>query len=85
MPETRKRLSDYDQHQILQKSINNEDGTLAVGGFVATRIGHKILCNQISATVEQYEYYDGDVLLYTLEIEYNNANHDLLVRAERIA
>lgn len=85
MPVTSKKFSELDADQAIRKAVNVEDGTLAVGGFVATKVGHRILCNQMSSTVEQYEYYDGSTLLYTLEIEYNNSGHDLLVRAERIA
>lgn len=85
MPVTSKKFSELDADQAIRKAMNIEDGTLAVGGFVAAKIGHRIECIQASSTVEQFEYYDGDTLLYILEIEYNNSDHDQLVRAERIA
>lgn len=84
MSVTSKKFSELDASQVIRKAANIEDGTLAVGGFVSAKVGHRIQCIQASSTVEQYEYYDGDTLLYILEIEYNNSDHDLLVRAERI-
>lgn len=84
MAETTKLLSQYDQDQIIKKVYNPEEGTLAVGSFVAGKLGHKILCFQIDAETEQYEFYDNSTLLYTLEVEYVDADRNLLVRVERI-
>lgn len=82
MSETTKRLSEYDQTQIMQK-IYNPDGTIAVGSFLAGKVGHKVERDPISATIDDYSFYDGSTLLYTIRITYNNSNHDEINSAER--
>jgi len=83
MSETTKRLSEYDQTQIMQK-IYNPDGSIAVGSFLAGKVGHKVERTAISATVDDYEFFDGAVLLYTIRVTYNNSSHDEIDVAERI-
>lgn len=85
MADTTKRLSQYDQDQLIKKVYNPEEATLAVGSFVGGKVGHRIQCIQVSGTVEQFEYYDGTTLLYTLEVEYTSSDHSVLVRVERIS
>lgn len=85
MADTTKRLSEYDADQIIQKTFNKEDASLTTNGFLVGKIGHRVTRTDISPTVEQYSFYDGLVLLYTLEITYDNSDHDNLVEAERIA
>lgn len=84
MADTTKRLSEYDQQQILQKVMNKEEGTLAVGSFVAGKLGHKIVRNPISGTVDEFEYYDSATLLYTIRVTYNNSSHDNVDEVERV-
>ncbi len=83
MSNTTKPFSEYDQTQILQKAYNPTEGTLAVGSFVAGKVGHKITRSIISATVDDFSYYDGATLLYTLRVTYNNASHDEVDQVER--
>lgn len=82
MSETTKRLADYDQTQIMQK-IYNPDGSIAVGSFLAGKVGHKVERTAISSTIDDYSFYDGAVLLYTIRVTYNNSNHDEINTAER--
>lgn len=82
MSETTKRLAEYDQTQIMQK-IYNPDGTIAVGSFLAGKVGHKVERTEISATIDDYSFYDGAVLLYTIRVTYNNSSHDEIDSAER--
>lgn len=82
MSETTKRLSEYDQTQIMQK-IYNPDGTIAVGSFLAGKVGHKVERTAISATIDDYSFYDGATLLYTIRVTYNNSSHDEIDSAER--
>lgn len=69
----------------LRKSYNVEDASLTTSTFVTAKIGHKITRTVVSATVDQYSYYDGATLLYTLEITYSNSAHDDVNQVERIA
>lgn len=83
MPNTDKQFTEYDQTQIFQKAYNKEEGTIAVGSFVAGKVGHKIIRDIVSATVDDFSYYDGSNLLYTLRVTYNNASHDEVDQVER--
>jgi hypothetical protein len=84
MSDSTKRPSEFDQTQIIQRVYNSEEKTLAVGSFVAGKLGHKIQRNAISSTVEDYEYYDDTTLLYTIRVTYDNAAHDNVNSVERI-
>lgn len=84
MSNTTKSFTEYDQTQIFQKAYNKEEGTIAIGSFVAGKVGHKIVRVVNSTTVDDFSYYDGAVLLYTLRVTYNNAAHDEVDQVERI-
>ena len=84
MSETTKRLSEYDQTQIMQKALNKEEGTIAVGSFVAGKVGHKITITAVSATVDDVKYYDDATLLQTIRVTYDNSSHDNVTQVERI-
>jgi hypothetical protein len=84
MSETTKRLSEYDQTQIMQKALNKEEGTIAVGSFVAGKVGHKITITAVSATVDDIKYYDDAALLQTIRVTYDNSTHDNVTQVERI-
>lgn len=83
MSETTKRLAEYDEQQIIQKVFNKEEGTLAVGSFVAGKVGHKIERTVIGPTIDDYSYFDNSTLLYTLRVTYNNSDHDDVDSVER--
>jgi hypothetical protein len=84
MSDSTKSPSEFDQVQIIQRVYNKEEKTLAVGSFVAGKLGHKIERNVVSATVEDWEYYDGSALLYTIRVTYDNASHDNVDSVERV-
>lgn len=79
-----KPTSDKDGTQVLQSAYNDVDSTLAINGFVASKVGNKIIRSDVSATIERYAFYDGTTLLYTLELTYDNGTHDNLNQVERI-
>ena len=81
--DTNKPLSEYDQSQIIQKVFNPTESTLAVGSFIAGKLGHRIERATISATIDEYTYFDNETLLYTIRVTYSNANHDDVNAVER--
>lgn len=85
MSDSTKVPSEFDQVQILQRVYNKEEKTLAVGSFIAGKVGHKVVRSIVSATVDDFSYYDGATLLYTIRITYDNASHDNVNQAERTA
>lgn len=85
MANTTKPMTEFDQSMILQKAYNPTEGTLAVGSFIAGKLGHRIDRAIVSGVIDRYSYYDGAVLLYTIEVTYDNTSHDNVNRVERIA
>ncbi len=84
MSDSTKSPSEFDQTQIIQRVYNKEEKTLAVGSFVAGKLGHKIERTAVSATVDDFEYYDGSTLLYTIRVTYDNSSHDNVDVVERV-
>lgn len=84
MADTTKPFSDYDDKQIMQKAYNPKDATLAVGGFVSGKFTHKVIRTATSATIDDFAYYDGDTLLYTIRVTYDDASHSNVDRVEQV-
>lgn len=84
MSDSTKIPSEFDQVQIIQRVYNKEEKTLAVGSFVAGKVGHKIEREIVSSTIDDFKYYDGASLLYTIRVTYDNASHDNVDAVERI-
>lgn len=78
-----KGMSSSDEDQVLRFAFSDEDRTIAVGSFVGLQVGHKVVRNVISSTVDDFEFYDGSTLLKTIRVTFTNAAHDDLVSAER--
>lgn len=83
MSEPTNSLSEYDQIQITQKAYNPQERTLAVGSFVAGKVGYKVVRAIVSATIDDYSYYDGSTLLQTLRVTYDDSNHTNVNQVER--
>lgn len=82
--DTNKPLSDYDQTQIIQKVFNPTESTLAVGSFIAGKLGHRIERDVISATIDEYSYFDNATLLYTIRVTYDGSDHNNVDAVERV-
>lgn len=83
MADTTKPFSEYDDKQIMQKAYNPKDGTLATGGFLAGKLGHKVTRTVVSPTVDDFAFFDGAVALYTIRVTYDDAAHTNVDQAER--
>lgn len=83
MSNTTKPISNEDSNNVLRYAFNDKDRTIAVGGFISTKIGHKVTRTVISPTVDDYSFFDGSDLLYTIRVTYNNSSHDEIDQAER--
>lgn len=82
---TTKTMSERDFQQAIKLSFNDSDDSLTTSSFVSAKVGYKITRSIMSATVDNYSYYDGTTLLYTLKVTYSNAAHDDVNEVERIA
>lgn len=85
MAETSKKLSEKDYQQALQGSYNEVDKTLSVNGFIVGKVGHRIERTDYLTTGEDYSFYDGSNLLYTIRIIYTTSSKTTLASVERIA
>jgi len=81
---TSKKTPAIGEDNAIRQAFNVEDKSLTVNGFLVGKVGHKIVRNIISPTVDEYSFYDEEILLYTIKVTYNNSNHDDVNEAERI-
>lgn len=78
-----KPTSDYDATLIFQKAYNPTEATISVGSFVAGKLGNKVIRSIVSATVDDFTYYDNTVLLHTIRVTYDDASHTNVNQVER--
>lgn len=83
--ETSKPLSERDYAQTLQGAYNEVDKTLSVNGFIVGKVGHKVVRTDYLTTGDDYSFYDGSTLLYTIRVNFTNATKSILDYVERIA
>lgn len=77
--------------QVIQRSYNDADSTVITSGFVSSKIGNKITRIDTAggdlngaAAGDDFTYYDGDTLLYTLRILYEDSQKTVFSSAERV-
>ena len=80
-----KPISKQDSENTLRYSFNDSDKSITTSSFVTAKVGHKITRTDISATTEDYSYFDGSNLLYTIRIVYTSSTKETLSSVERIA
>lgn len=85
MNNLRKSPSVTNQQNIMRDVYNENDKSLVTSSFVDSKIGNKIVKTNVNAVTEQYSYYDGAILLKTIEITYASSTKEDLVSVERIA
>jgi hypothetical protein len=85
MANSEKSMSASDANQNLRFAFNEQDKTLTTGSFIASKIGHKITQTAFNSTTDDFSYYDGSSLLYTIRVVYTSTAKDTLSSVERIA
>tara|TARA_R110000803_G_scaffold187128_3_gene249496 strand:- start:3402 stop:3671 length:270 start_codon:yes stop_codon:yes gene_type:complete len=89
MPETVKRLSEYDANQIFQKTYNPEGGTIAVDGFLVGKAGRKVdvalSLTAFADDTETFTFSEDGTDLFTLVLIYTDGSRAQLLSAERTA
>jgi hypothetical protein len=78
--------------QVLQRSYNDQDSTLITSTFITSKIGNNIQRADTesgdldgSAAGDDFSYYDGENLLYTLRVLYSDADKTILTSVTRVA
>lgn len=82
---TTKPTAVIDADNVLRQTFNTEDKSITVNSFLVGKIGHRVVRTIVSTTVDDYSFYDVDLVLYVLRVTYNNAAHDEINQAERIS
>lgn len=85
---TTKQIGKIDGDQVLRKAYVVEDGTIAVNGFLAGKVGHRVEITD-GGTTEVFQFIDNSVspaiLLYEITLTYTDGTKETLVSAERTA
>lgn len=71
------------QENVLRNVHNPADGTIGVNGFIVGKVGHKITRTDIDAVTEDYSFFDGSNLLYTIRVIYSDSTRATLSSVER--
>lgn len=85
MSNLKKSPSITNQQNIMRDVYNENDKSLVTSSFIDSKIGNKIVKTDVNSVTEQYSYYDGAVLLKTIEIIYSSSTKENLISVERIA
>lgn len=92
MSDTTKPYTPLDANLTLRGAYNAVDKSLQTSGFLTGQVGHKVVRIDTAApdldgnpAGDDFSYYDGAILLYTIRILYSDINKEILVSAERVA
>jgi len=80
---TSKQSDNLDFEQVIAEVYNGVDKSITTASFVVGKVGHKIEKVNVSVNIEDYKYYDGSTLLYTIRITYTDGTKTDLSSVER--
>jgi hypothetical protein len=80
-----KERTKLDHQQVQEFSFNDVDKSVTVAGFISSKVGNKIERTPVSSSIDDYSYFDGTNLLYTLRVTYSSSSKDQVNSVERIA
>jgi hypothetical protein len=85
MADIDKPMTKIDGQQVLKEVFNPGDHSITVAGFITSKVGVKITRTSVSSTVDDYSYFDGANLLYTIRIVYSSTSKTEINSVERTA
>lgn len=85
MADIDKPMSKIDGQQVLKEVFNQTDHSVTVAGFISSKVGARITRTAINATTDDYSYFDGTNLLYTIRVVYSTSSKDEISSVERTA
>lgn len=85
MADIDKPLAKIDGQQVLKEIFNNGDHSITTSSFISSKVGNRITRTAISATTDDYSYFDGVNLLYTIRIVYSSSTKEEISSVERTA
>ncbi len=83
MAVTTKKASKTDFEQAIEYAFNDNTRTLGTSSFVASKINHEINFVEISATVQDVQYIDESVVLFTVRLTYSDATRANIINVKR--
>lgn len=84
MANTTKQMAKTDFEQAVDYAFNPNTKTLGISSFVIAKINHEINFVDISLTVQDVQYIDETVVLFTLRLTYTDATRDNISNVKRI-
>lgn len=88
-PKLNKPTTGRDFTQVLQRSYNEIDASIATSGFLTSKVGNKVT-RTVSTTntpddTETFAFIDNGTELYTIKIIYTDDTREDMISAERIS
>lgn len=84
MADTTKKPSKNDFNKTLQYAFNDSTRTLGTSSFVVNKINHEINFVEVSPTIQDVQYMDESVVLFTLRLTYTDASRNNITNVKRI-
>jgi hypothetical protein len=66
-------------------SFNQEDKSITTSSFLTAKVGHKIQYSAPDTVTDDWSYYDGTNLLYTIRVIYTDITKSQISSVARIA
>lgn len=84
MANTTKKASKTDFGQAMEYSFNDNTKTMGTSSFVVAKVNHELNFVDISATVQDIQYMDEGVVLFTLRLTYSDGTRANIINVKRI-
>ncbi len=84
MANSTKKQTSSDFEQAMEYAFNDNTRTLGTSSFVVAKVNHEINFVDVSATVQDVQYMDESVVLFTLRLTYSDATRANIVNVKRI-
>lgn len=84
MADSTKKMSKTDFQQAVDYAFNSNTKTFGTSSFVIAKVNHELNFVDTSATVQQIQYMDEGVVLFTLQITYSDASRENITNVKRI-
>lgn len=84
MANTTKKASKTDFEQAMEYAFNDNTRTLGTSSFAVAKVNHEINFVDVSPTVQDVQYIDESVILFTLRLTYSDATRANITNVKRI-
>ena len=84
MANTTKPMAKADFEQAIDYAFNPNTRTLGTSSFIVAKINHEINFVEVSTTVQDVQYMDESIVLFTLRLTYTDATRANISNVKRI-